>query len=68
LYAQRSPTSGPPYETTVRSFALDRQRAFTNSIGLRREPHPPIPTVIPSRTSATASVIVVLLSVIADSG
>src|SRR5437764_10862647 len=31
-------------------------------IGLRREPHPPMPIVIPSRSSATTSASVVLLS------
>src|SRR5438270_11657046 len=33
-------------------------------IGLRREPHPPMPIVIPSRSSATTSVSVVRLSAI----
>src|SRR5262249_34454037 len=58
----RMPTSGPPYDTTRSSFADDRASARTNAIGLRREPHPPMPTVMPSRTSATMSSIVTRLS------
>src|SRR6185295_13078717 len=34
----------------------------TTDIGLRREPHPPIPTVMPERSSATASSSVQRLS------
>src|SRR5438094_5951689 len=39
-------------------------------IGLRLEPHPPMPTVIPSRSSSTTSASVVRLSAIglADEG
>ena len=37
--------------------------ARTMLIGLRREPHPPIPMVMPSRSSATTSSSVIRLSV-----
>src|SRR5262245_9324537 len=56
------PTSGPPYETTRRSFTDERASARTSAIGLRRDPHPPMPTVMPSCTSATMSSIVTRLS------
>src|SRR5437879_2232616 len=36
--------------------------ARTSDIGLRRDPHPPMPTVIPSASSATTSSSVVRLS------
>src|SRR5205807_9392276 len=36
--------------------------ARTSDMGLRREPHPPMPTVIPSASSATTSSSVVRLS------
>src|SRR6476661_6633110 len=38
--------------------------ARTMLIGLRREPQPPMPIVIPSRSSATTSASVISLSVI----
>src|SRR4051812_32666922 len=63
--AHSRPTSGPPYETTVRSFTSDRHSARTRLIGLRREPQPPMPTVIPSRSSPTISSIDIRLSGIA---
>src|SRR3954447_25359717 len=56
------PTSGPPYETMRRSLTDDRASARTRAIGLRRDPHPPMPTVMPSRTSLTASSMVTRLS------
>src|SRR5436190_11855799 len=56
------PTSGPPYETMRRSFTDDRASARTNAIGLRRDPPPPMPTVMPSCTSATMSSMVTRLS------
>src|SRR5438132_3897158 len=49
------PTSGPPKETTVRSVTLLRRTARTSDMGLRREPHPPMPMVMPSRSSAANS-------------
>src|SRR5579884_1210203 len=36
--------------------------ARTRDIGLRRDPHPPMPRVIPSRSSATTSASVICLS------
>src|SRR5689334_1063398 len=45
-----------------RSLTDDRASARTRAIGLRREPHPPMPTVMPSRTSPTASSMVTRLS------
>ena len=39
----------------MRSFSGERRIARTSAIGLRRDPHPPIPIVIPSRSSATIS-------------
>ena len=42
------PTSGPAYDTIVRSFRSLRRISRTSAIGLRREPQPPMPTVIPS--------------------
>src|ERR1700731_2239185 len=41
---------------------LVRSMARTNAIGLRRDPQPPMPIVIPLRSCATASSRVVLLS------
>src|SRR5205823_14027308 len=46
----------------VRSFTSERRMARTSDMGLRREPHPPMPTVIPSVSSATTSSSVVRLS------
>src|SRR3954447_20836166 len=63
--AQSRPTSGPPYDTTVRSVTLVRNMARTTAIGLRRAPQPPIPIVMPSRSSPTISSTVVRLSGIA---
>ena len=60
--AHSSPTSGPPQLTTVRSSTSVRRSARTTDIGLRREPHPPMPMVIPERSSATASSSVQRLS------
>ncbi len=40
----------------------DRRRARTRDIGLRREPQPPIPIVIPERSSDTTSSSVMRLS------
>src|SRR5438093_9465722 len=60
--AHSKPTSGPPYETIVRSLSDDRQIARTSDIGFRRDPHPPIPIVMPSRSSATTSSSVMRLS------
>src|ERR1700687_126367 len=60
--AQRRPTSGPPQATTVKSLTGERRIALTTDIGLRREPHPPIPIVMPSRISATISSSVTRLS------
>src|SRR5882672_10357383 len=60
--AQRRPTSGPPHATTVRSFTDERRIALTTDIGLRREPQPPIPIVMPSRISDTISSSVTRLS------
>src|SRR5579884_2089053 len=65
--AQSRPTSGPPQDTTTRSLTDERRMARTTDIGLRREPQPPIPMVIPSRNSATTSVSVVRLSPISRS-
>ena len=53
--AQSNPTSGPPYDTTVRSRRSLRRIARTSDIGLRREPQPPMPIVIPDRSRATTS-------------
>src|SRR3954468_3877610 len=60
--AHSRPTSGPPYDTNVRSRNDDRAIARTNAIGFRREPHPPMPSVMPSRSSPTTSSIVIRLS------
>src|SRR5580704_18832495 len=60
--AHSSPTSGPPYATTVRSVTSDRQMARTTAMGLRREPQPPMPMVMPERSSLTMSSTVVRLS------
>ena len=46
----------------MRSLSGERRIARTSAIGLRREPHPPIPIVIPSRSSATISSGVTLAS------
>src|SRR5437870_1927824 len=62
--AHRMPTSGPPYETTVRSFSDDRAIARTSDMGFRREPHPPIPIVMPSESDAMTSSWVRRLSVL----
>jgi hypothetical protein len=59
---QSIPTSGPPYDTMRRSFTDDRHSARTSAIGLRREPQPPMPTVMPSRISPTTSSSVTRLS------
>src|SRR4051794_15040164 len=56
------PTSGPPYATTVRSRRSERSISFRTDIGLRRLPQPPNPIVMPSRSSATTSASVVVLS------
>ena len=61
--AHSIPTSGPPYATTVRSVRSERRIARTIDIGLRREPHPAMPMVMPSRSSATTSSSVMRLSV-----
>src|SRR5262249_31590624 len=53
--ATSSPTSGPPYDTISRSFSLDRRMARTSAIGLRRDPQPPIPIVMPERSSPATS-------------
>src|SRR4051794_31710677 len=47
---------------SVRSRSGDRAIARTSAIGLRREPQPPMPIVMPSRSSATTSSIVARLS------
>src|SRR3954470_18494089 len=60
--AHSRPTSGPPYDTNVRSRNDDRAIARTNAIGLRRDPQPPMPSVMPSRSSPTTSSIVIRLS------
>src|ERR1700682_1284740 len=60
--AQRRPTSGPPQATRVRSLTGERRIPLTTDIGLRREPHPPIPIVMPSCISATISSSVTRLS------
>src|SRR4051812_18499927 len=60
--AHSRPTSGPPYETNVKSRSDERAIARTNAIGLRREPQPPMPSVIPSRSSPTTSSMVSRLS------
>src|SRR3954447_24550725 len=65
--AQSNPTSGPPYDTTVRSLTDDRHNARTRLIGLRREPPPPMPIVMPERSSPTISSIVIRLSGISHS-
>jgi len=61
--AHSIPTSGPPYATTVRSRRSERRIARTIDIGLRRDPQPPMPIVMPSRSSATTSSSVQRLSV-----
>ncbi|SKV80863.1 Uncharacterised protein [Mycobacteroides abscessus subsp. abscessus] len=48
--------------TTVKSVMSERRIARTKAIGLRREPQPPRPMVIPLRSSATTSSSVVRLS------
>ena len=53
---------GPAVRTIVRSRTGERRSARTIAIGLRRDPQPPIPTVMPSRTRATTSSIVTRLS------
>src|SRR5580700_6544432 len=46
----------------VRSVRSERQMARTTAMGLRREPQPPIPMVMPERSSLTMSSTVVRLS------
>ncbi len=46
----------------MRSRSGERRMARTAAIGLRREPQPPSPIVIPSRSSPTSSSRVVRLS------
>src|ERR1700681_3306855 len=46
----------------VRLRTGERRRARTNAMGLRRDPHPPTPTVMPSCIEATTSSIVTRLS------
>src|SRR3954449_9549250 len=48
----------------LRSFRSDRTIARTIDMGLRLLPHPPIPIVMPSRSWATTSSSVNLLSVV----
>ncbi|CAM5687787.1 hypothetical protein SALBM311S_09244 [Streptomyces alboniger] len=40
----------------------DRSSALTRAIGLRREPQPPMPRVMPLASRATASSAVIVLS------
>ena len=47
----------------VSSFTLERRISRTIDMGFRREPQPPMPIVIPSRSSETASHSVVRLSI-----
>src|SRR3954447_23661140 len=47
---------------SVRSRSDDRAIARTSAIGLRREAQPPMPMVMPSRSSVTTSSIVARLS------
>ena len=49
----------------MRSVRSDRQMARTTAMGLRREPQPPMPRVMPERSSATISSTVVVLSAMA---
>src|SRR5665213_1121959 len=58
------PTSGPPYETIVRSASSERRIALTAAMGLRRDPHPPMPMVMPLVSSPTSSSRVARLSLI----
>src|SRR3954452_13853331 len=72
--AHSRPTSGPPYDTNGRSRNDDRAIARTNAIGFwrapprtpptcsGRDPPPPMPSVMPSRSSPTTSSIVIRLS------
>src|SRR4051794_28737659 len=46
----------------VRSLSDERRIARTRDIGLRREPQPPMPMVMPSRSWATTSASVIRLS------
>src|SRR5262245_60873380 len=62
--AHNKPTSGPPYDTRVSSLTDERRISRTIAIGLRREPQPPMPSVMPSRSSATISAVVVRLSTV----
>src|SRR5512139_3681664 len=64
--AHSRPTSGPPYDTSVRSRRSERKIARTRAIGLRREPQPPIPIVMPLSSDPTMSSIETVLSVVAD--
>src|SRR5271165_5876727 len=45
----------------VRSARSDAAIALTSAIGLRRDPQPPIPMVIPDRSSPTTSAVVMTL-------
>src|SRR5258705_10718876 len=60
---QSSPTSGPPYATSVRSLTFVRRIARIKAIGLRREPQPPTPIVMPSWMRAATAAAVIRLSV-----
>src|SRR5690349_24487175 len=60
--AASMPMSGPPYETTVRSVTGERSSARTRAIGLRREPQPPMPRVMPLCSRDTTSSAVIVLS------
>ena len=51
--------------STVRSVTGERSRARTSAIGLRREPQPPMPMVMPLLSRATTSSGVMVLSVTA---
>src|SRR5512139_2360025 len=62
--AHSRPTSGPPYDTSVRSRSSDRKIARIRAIGLRREPQPPIPIVMPLCSDATISSTDIVLSMV----
>src|SRR5437879_4941185 len=47
----------------VRSRTGDRRISLISAMGLRREPQPPMPTVMPSRSSPTTSASDIRLSV-----
>jgi hypothetical protein len=65
--AHNSPTSGPPNDTMVRSRSGERRIARTSDIGLRREPQPPMPMVMPSESRATTSASLMRLSAMTSS-